>query len=333
MRIQTFPGQIAVSIGIVSACFLANCISAGTQQPQVNAGQATVEAQRQIQLRTADSEFPLTSVRGSAGDVNPGVDVRTLSGTSESTAFRIQNDLVSLDKMRKVYQANGDRRREATVLMQIGSYYIALGQMQKAIDEDKEALPIWKGLKDAVGEASTLAHIGDVYRLWGFPDRAIHSYEASLPHYELTSDVASRAAVMNNIALSYMALGKRKKTLEYLNHALAIYQLLKDEPGEAATLCNLGSAYNSWHDGKRALEFLSRALPLMQAHGNRVYEATILNDMGFAYATLNDRENALARYQQARMIFSELQDSERESAVVKNMDRLGSVAATYTAHR
>jgi len=138
---------------------------------------------------------------------------------------------------------------------------------------------------------------------------------------------------MNNIALSYMALGKRKKTLEYLNHALAIYQLLKDEPGEAATLCNLGSAYNSWHDGKRALEFLSRALPLMQAHGNRVYEATILNDMGFAYATLNDRENALARYQQARMIFSELQDSERESAVVKNMDRLGSVAATYTAHR
>jgi len=103
--------------------------------------------------------------------------------------------------------------------------------------------------------------------------------------------------------------------------------------GEAATLCNLGSAYNAWHDGKRALDFLSRALPLMRAAGNRVNEAAVLNDMGSAYANLHDRENALLRYQQARLIFSDLHDSAREAAVVRNMDRLGSGAATYAALR
>ena len=44
MRIWSFPASIAVSIGIVSACFSAHCINAVAQQPQVNAGQATVEA-------------------------------------------------------------------------------------------------------------------------------------------------------------------------------------------------------------------------------------------------------------------------------------------------
>jgi len=227
MHIWRFPTPIVLPIGIVSACFSADHINALTQEPQANAGQAIAEAQHRIELRTTDSEDPLTPAKGSAGDVNPSVDVRSLSGPSESTKRRIEDEMVSLDKLRKIYQANGDRRREATVLLQIGSCYGALGQMQKAIDHDKEALPIWKDLKDSGGEASTLAHIGDVYRLWGFPDQAIRSYEASLPHYELTSDVASRAAVVNNIALSYMALGKRKKTLENLNRALAIYQVLR----------------------------------------------------------------------------------------------------------
>ena len=71
----------------------------------------------------------------------------------------------------------------------------------------------------------------------------------------------------------------------------------------------------------------------MRAAGNRVNEAAVLNDMGSAYANLHDRENALLRYQQARLIFSDLHDSAREAAVVRNMDRLGSGAATYAALR
>ena len=71
----------------------------------------------------------------------------------------------------------------------------------------------------------------------------------------------------------------------------------------------------------------------MQATGNRVNEAVVLNDMGFAYAILHDRQNALARYQQARMIFRELQDSEGESAVLRNMDLIDSAERTYTARR
>jgi hypothetical protein len=71
----------------------------------------------------------------------------------------------------------------------------------------------------------------------------------------------------------------------------------------------------------------------LRAAGNRVNEAAVLNDMGFAYANLHDRENALVRYQQARLIFRELQDSQGESAVVRNIDRLNSATTTYAALR
>ena len=186
--IWRFPTLVLVSIGIGSACFAAARNEAVAQEPQFNGGQVggqVIDAQRRMELRTTDSAVSMPTGRASPSKVNPGVDVLTLSGPSESRARRIEKVLASLDKLRTTYRVSGDGKLEAAALLQIGTCYGALGQMQKAIDQYKDALSIWQQLKDSPGEASAPAHIGDVYRLWGFPDRALPFYEESLPSTSL----------------------------------------------------------------------------------------------------------------------------------------------------
>jgi len=96
MRLPGFPTLVFFSIGIVLVCSAADHSDVVAQEPQLNADQVIGEAQRGIDLRTTNSADPLPPGRSNAGKVNPGVDVLTLSGPSESKASEIERTIAAL---------------------------------------------------------------------------------------------------------------------------------------------------------------------------------------------------------------------------------------------
>jgi tetratricopeptide (TPR) repeat protein len=85
----------------------------------------------------------------------------------------------ALDGARK----NEDQKTAASMLINIGYVYDALGEKQQALDKYNEALPLYRQVGDKGGEATTLNNIGGVYSALGEKQQALDKYNEALPLY------------------------------------------------------------------------------------------------------------------------------------------------------
>jgi hypothetical protein len=78
-----------------------------------------------------------------------------------------------------IFREVGNRRREAHMLTHIGWIYNRLGDYQKALDHLGQALPICRMVGDRRGEATAHQGLGRVYGEWG----AGRDFDKSIEHY------------------------------------------------------------------------------------------------------------------------------------------------------
>jgi tetratricopeptide (TPR) repeat protein len=70
---------------------------------------------------------------------------------------------------------------EASMLVNIGSVYYALGDKRQALDYCEQSLPLYRQVGDKGGEATALNNIGGVYSDLGDKRHALDYFEQSLP--------------------------------------------------------------------------------------------------------------------------------------------------------
>ncbi len=154
-----------------------------------------------------------------------------------------------------------------------------MGELQKALNFDNQALPIYRSAGDRDGEARTLMNIGIVYADMSEPQKALGFFSEALPIDRATGDRDSEAKALDNLGNVYQRLGKPQKALGFLNQALTVHRATGDRDGEAGTLKDIGDVYSKSGELQKALGFYDQALPVAVAVKDPLLEADVFHGL------------------------------------------------------
>ncbi len=205
-------------------------------------------------------------------------------------------------------QSMGDRREEGAWLGNRGLVYAALGQVERAIEYQKQALMISKEIGDRHGEGNRLGNLGLVYADQWHMDRAIEYHQQALAIAQEIGDRHGEGNRLGNLGNAYFSLGQVERAIEYYQQALQISKDIGDRRFEGNNLGNLGNAYADLGQVERAIEYYQQALQIAQEIGDRGGEGSDLGNLGNAYAELAQVQRAIEYFQQALQIAQEIGD-------------------------
>lgn len=159
-------------------------------------------------------------------------------------------------------QSQGNVKREAIFLNNMGLICSDLGDKQQALNYLSQALPIRRQVGDKSGEATTLMNIGTVYQSLAQTEQALDYYHQALPILREVGNKGMEAITLNNIGTIYNSSGKKVQALKYYNQVLYIVQKIGDKFTEFIVLANIAVLYSE--DGKlsEAIKYLSQCVTL-----------------------------------------------------------------------
>lgn len=228
-----------------------------------------------------------------------------------------------------LWQAISDLAMKAETLNGIGEVYRNLGQYQKALDNLQQALAIQHDIRDWAAAGTTLNNIGGVYYAQGQYQEALGCFLQTLAIFQNMDDPAGEGTALNSIAAVYYSLGQYQRALAPYKQALTISQNLQDREGKGKTLNNIGLVYNSLGQYQKALDSLQQALAIFQDSGNRAGEGTTFNNIGVVYRDLEQYERTLSAYQQALDIHQEVGDRAEEGKTLNNIGEVYNSLGQY----
>lgn len=148
-------------------------------------------------------------------------------------------------------QRMGSRATEAQTLYLIGQLHQAaanepdgglngaVGELDKAETQFRQALDIRRGLGERRGTAAALNSLGEVQAKRGEARRALPAFEEALGIQREIGDRYGEGITLNNLGVAFAALGETARARELLQQALALRRTLGDRDGEAQTLYQL----------------------------------------------------------------------------------------------
>jgi CHAT domain-containing protein/predicted negative regulator of RcsB-dependent stress response len=274
----------------------------------------------------------------------------TITATAQTTSLK--DSIAQQEQKLAQARASNNIRATLTELNILGSLYRTSGQLQKALDDLNEALPIEQQANSVLGQGTTLMTMGRVYSDMGQEDKALALLNQALSMWRTLGSRSGEAAALSYIGKVYNNLGDHDESLKNLNASMAIWRQI-DNPqgttptpnstapspsgssqataaarstanlnGEAGTLDNLGRAYSDMGQGLEALKDYDQAIALFRQAGERNGEAMVLNDMGPAYAELGQKQKSLEVYNQAIKIWRETGNRQGEALTLNDMGRL-----------
>ena len=275
------------------------------------------------------------------------------AGATRAQTPSLKDSIAQQEQKLAQARASNDIRTVVTELNILGGLYRLSGQLQKALDDLNEALPIEQQANSLLGQGTTLMTMGRVYSDLGQEDKALALLNQALPMWRTLGSRSGEAATLSYIGRVYNNLGNHDESLKNLNASLAIWHQI-DNPtpgpnsgapqpasgqgqqpqataasrttaildGEAGTLDNLGRAYSDMGQGLEALKDFDQAIALFRQTGERNGEALVLNDMGPAYAELGQKQKSLEVYNQAIQIWRETGNRQGEALTLNDIGRL-----------
>jgi tetratricopeptide (TPR) repeat protein len=213
----------------------------------------------------------------------------------------------------------GNRMGEANALGNLGSAYYALGEARKAIEYFEQALAIDREIGDRRGEGNALGNLGLACAALGDAHKAIEYYEQHLTIAREIGDRRGEGNALGNLGLAYYALGDAHKAIEYYNQRLFIAREIGDRRGEGAALGNLGNACVALGEARKAIEYEEMALAIARKIADRRGEGAALSNLGSAYYVLDEAHKAIECYEQHLTISREIGDRRSEGNALGNM--------------
>ncbi|MBV9925737.1 MAG: CHAT domain-containing protein [Acidobacteria bacterium] len=197
----------------------------------------------------------------------------------------------------------GDHNDEAAALIRAGRLRVQLAQYQKALDAFNHALSVAREANYRQGQLEAQGNMATVYGELGDTQKALELNRQMLPLARELGALDDEGSILVNIGLVYENdLHDTKTALENYNQALQIFQEVGDRIREGVALGNIGSAYKRDNDFPRALDYLQRSLALRRETKNRQGEAATLNNIGATYQAMGEYQKALDYFAQSNAI-------------------------------
>ncbi len=164
-------------------------------------------------------------------------------------------------------QALGDLQAERTFLLSLGIQYQAIGDFDKAIKWEEQALDLSREISDELEEAKTLNNLGSSYLESGDTERAIHYLRRSEELSRETGNWATLPFPLANLAICFARIGNEEGTFGTIEEALEIVEDHGPPSRYAGVYLDQAHAF-SHLDPRRALNILRNSWSVIQEHGH-----------------------------------------------------------------
>lgn len=202
----------------------------------------------------------------------------------------------------------GDRQMEGQALGNLGQAYAALGELDEGIGYYEQQTIVVQDIGDRRGEGSALAGLGQAYHRLGELEKAADYYQQSLAITREIGDRQGEASDLGNLGLTCAALGNFGQAISYYQEQLVIEREIGDRQGEGRALGNLGLVYTELGELDKALWYFEQRLVIARETGDRRGEGNALGNVGNIYAQLGEMERAFECHKQQLMIGREIGD-------------------------
>jgi tetratricopeptide (TPR) repeat protein len=215
----------------------------------------------------------------------------------------------------------GDRPEQARANRSLGSAYTRLGRYDDARTHLRNALDLYRALRDPVGGAHTHLHFSETFEREGRHGEALQHARQTLALARAAKHPKWCARGLNAVGWYHAQLGEHRQALTHCRQALALQEEMGDRDGAADTWDSLGYAHHHLGEYPQAVDCYRRAVELWQETGNRRGQADTLVNLGDTLAAMDQADTAREAWRQALVILDDLglPDAERVRA---NLHRL-----------
>jgi CHAT domain-containing protein/tetratricopeptide (TPR) repeat protein len=197
----------------------------------------------------------------------------------------------------KTAQANSNDL--GNIQTNLGSVYAEMGQYDKALIYQYQALAIYQQAGNTTGIASVYHNIGYIESEQQNYAAALDAFEQAIALREKNQDRFGAAETRNNFGMLLSEMGRQEEALQALFQALPVLEELNTRIQMAATYDSIGSVYAQMNRHALALEVFQKALLIWHETGNRESERITLANMGDLFAQSGQNTLAIVFYKLA----------------------------------
>jgi CHAT domain-containing protein/Tfp pilus assembly protein PilF len=231
-------------------------------------------------------------------------------GLEQSKTSRIKINLLDFHK-----------RITAGFLGNLVYVYSAMGQYDRALNYNQQALALLREAKIPRLEAAQLTIRGELYMGLGQYDRALEYYQQALAVNKEAKDCFVEGSLLSSLGWLYYRMGQNDRAREYFLKALAAHRAvcfqpfnrpfeLKNRGAEAGDLNNLGCICTDSGQYDQAREYFQQAVAINRSLKNRANEGVNLNNLGILYRHLGQYDQARKALEEAIKIAREVSSPE-----------------------
>jgi tetratricopeptide (TPR) repeat protein len=261
------------------------------------------------------------------------------------------------------YRQCGDRTAEALTLLFLGFSEQELDDHGSAVGRYRQAIAAYEDAGDGPGAARALVYLASAETQLGSYDEASRHLQLALPALRDAGHELSEAEALERLGLLNLARGQLTQAAAFFEQALAISRRIDFPRGVALEICNLGEVSLRQGDFEQAISYLRQALVqlretgfqhveilalrllaealhgagqpaaaraelatalrLAAETGHTYQQASAHRDLADSYHRAGQHEQARDHWQQALVLYTQLEDPEADKIRVQLAAILG----------
>jgi CHAT domain-containing protein/tetratricopeptide (TPR) repeat protein len=212
-----------------------------------------------------------------------------------------------------------DRRWEAETVSCLALLEYRAHELHPAIADYEPAMAIWRELGEPRREALTLNDLGLTRLFSGDNSGAREALDRSVSLWKQTGDRFDEAEARSNLCFLEQRVGALSEALTCYENPRAVFQEAGIQSEEQRILNNLGGIYDLLGEPDAALAHYQQSLELLRAQGDLRGEANALNNIAVIHRTLGEWQEALRLYGQAREVVERIGERSLEASLRLNV--------------
>lgn len=220
---------------------------------------------------------------------------------------------------RRAALETGNRHEEAWALTNIGVVFGQLGRPLDAGERHKEALCLFRRLKDRDGEARSLTNLGLVYWRRGEYRRAETCHRQAKRLFESIGDGVGVGIALTNTGNALRRRSEYESAISSFQEALTQFGDVGDDVGASRALTNLGVTLWRLGENEVAERLHERALRKYRSVGHAAGEADALDNLGLVELRRGRYDAAYKHHFAALRLSRQIGDRYGESDALLNL--------------
>lgn len=204
-------------------------------------------------------------------------------------------------KYLQIQKDKGNKQGIAYALTNLGALYLQIKQFEKSIENHKEALQMFRELKEENPDFRPETQIITIYNNLGVAAQNLNQTREAIDYYSrgismarLTEGQQSNLSnLLNNLGSLYIRTGMKTEGLLTIQEALDIRLKTNNVLGQANSFRELGRYYMNEGEHNKAISFFKKGYALTEKSGGLANNAGLVKFIYDTYKAMNQTDSAL----------------------------------------